>query len=110
MNVISISPETAATNISHMGGAGKIPDQDTVFKRWCDDGDVMFMACAFPWIIGDVDITFGHILSANTADKMAHRISHCIDMTRGAGHRLSEHFANVIINAGRKVTCFADRG
>ena len=88
INTLCISPETAPADINNMSGASKEPHQHPLMERWRDHGDIMQMARAFPWVIGDIDIPFQHILPPDPADEMRHGIGHGIDVTGRACHGL----------------------
>ena len=79
-------------------------------EGWRDHGDVMQVARALPWIVGDVDVAVMDVVAPDAADEMRDGVGHGVDMARSAGDRLRQHIAFDVIHACRQVARLAHRG
>ncbi len=82
-------PDTA--HVDQMGGAGEQRDDPAVHEGGRDDHQVVQMPGALPGIVGDVDITFLHVLDGKHFEEMPDGGRHRVDVPRCAGHRLRQH-------------------
>ena len=90
-----------------MGGAPKETRQLALVEGRRHNGDVMQVACAFPRIVGNINVTFKDVLASNAADKVTNRIGHRIHVSGCACHRLGQHLTVGVIDARRQITRFA---
>ena len=90
-----------------MGGAPKETRQLPLVVRGRHNCDIVQVACAFPWIVGDIDVAFKDVFASNTADKVADRIGHRVHVTGRARHRLGQHLTCSVIDACGQITGFA---
>ncbi|MNG24151.1 hypothetical protein D3C84_1088430 [compost metagenome] len=58
------------------------------------------MARAFPWVVGDVHITFENALDTQITNEVADRFGHRVYVARRAGNRLGDHFTRAVEHAG----------
>ena len=98
IDTMRVRSEPASANVHNMRGACEETDQRAVMEGRRDHCYVVQMPCAFPWIIGDIDIAVMDIVAPNPADEMWHRIGHRIDVARCPSHRLCQHVAIHIID------------
>ena len=93
-----------------MRGAGKEAHQNTLVKGGRDHGKIMQMARPLPRVVGQVDIAFKDILTADPPDEMRQGIRHGIHMAGCPGDGLRQHPALHIIDPGRQIPRLPDRG
>ena len=104
IDAVRIGAKTAPPDIDNMRRAGKEPNQHPVVKRRRNHRDIMQMAGAFPWVIGDIDVTLEYVLTTNAADEMRHCIRHRVDVPGRAGDGLCKHPTMGVIDPGRQIT------
>ena len=105
-----VRPEAAPADIHHVRGAGEGADDPALAEHRRDDRQVVQVAAGEPRVVGDVDIALAHDLVGVAGEEVLHRDGHGVDVARRAGHRLGEHPALGVEDAGGEVARLAHGG
>ena len=106
----ALGAHAQAANIDDMCGIGEEADDFSVMEGGGDDGEVVQMPGAEPGVVGDVMVTLAHGLGGEFRQEVAHRFHHGVDVAGGAGHRLGQHAALQVEDAGGEIARLAHRG
>ena len=93
-----------------MRGAGEETYELALVEGRTNDSDVVQMARPLPGVVGDVDVALEDVFAPDAADEMADGFGHGVDVAGGARHRLREHAAADIVDAGGEIAGLAHAG
>ncbi|MNI13424.1 hypothetical protein D3C73_666520 [compost metagenome] len=110
IDFVRIRPETAATDIDHVCRAGEITDKRAVAEARRNDGEVVQVTGALPWIVGDINVAFENVFRPDIADEVTDGFRHRINVAGRAGDRLGDHQAAAVEDAGGQVARFTHAG
>ncbi len=110
INFVRIRAEAASANIDHVGRTGKEASQLALAEAGRHDREVMQMASAFPWVVGDIDVALVDVFATYIVDEVADRFRHGIDVAGGTGNSLRDHEACPVEDTCRKVAGFTHAG
>ena len=89
-----------APHIDHVGRAGEVADEGAGPEHRVHDCEVVEVAGALPRVVGDVRVALVDPMRANVLDEVGYRGGHRVDVAGRAGHRLGDHPALHVVDAG----------
>jgi len=96
-------PHAKAADIDDVGGVRKQADDLPPMERRRHDGQVVQVASAQPWVVGDVVVARPHRRRGELLQEMPDALSHRVDMARRASDRLSHHPPMNVENPGGQI-------
>ena len=103
IDLASVRPEAASTDVGHMGGGGEQGDDAAAAERRGHRREIVEVTGAEPGIVGEKDIAFLHGRERVLREKALHRCGHRVHVPRGAGDGLGEHAPRRVEHPGRDV-------
>ena len=88
VNRVCICAKATPADIDNVRRASKIANQHPGFERRRHNSDVVQMACAFPRVVGDVDVAFLHRLHPDPPHEVGNGIGHGVYVPGRSGHSL----------------------
>ena len=105
-----VGGHAAAADVDDVAGRGEQRDHLAAPEGRRDEGEVVQMARALPWVVGQEDVAFLHRLGREAVEEVIDRARHRVDVARRTGDRLGQHSALEVEHAGRQVAGFARGG
>ena len=91
VDVLRIRTVADAADVDEVAGAREDRHEAAAMKARRRHHEVVEVAGALPWIVGEVDVAVRHRLQGKGGDEVVHRLRHGIDVSGRSGDCLREH-------------------